>query len=259
MLLPRESTHPGEASKVGWTPITIPVYSIAVSINPPLIKTRSVRPGPECRFLRAALRRGLPVSSSDALLLLEPALPTGVPDLIAVELRPRRISTRAKWRRFRPLHLQILHFLSESGSRTIDEIERLLNHRSRTVAVILQDLENEGFVLRKRERFVTCSISNLFVVKHIVAIEAKMRAWREALEQAVTNLWFASHSYILIPALRCVDAVREEAEKFGVGVLVFDGEQTKTVLRPRKQRIPTSYGSWLINEWALQQLGQNPK
>jgi hypothetical protein len=97
-------------------------------------------------------------------------------------------------------------------------------------------------------------MSKMFVVKRIVAIEAKMRAWRDGLDQAVANMWFASHSYILIPALKCLRTIREEAEKFGVGVLVFDGDQTRTVLRPRKQRIPASYGSWLINEWAVEQL-----
>jgi hypothetical protein len=81
-----------------------------------------------------------------------------------------------------------------------------------------------------------------------------MQAWREALEQATANLWFASHSYILVPALNCLRVICEEAKKIGIGVLVFDGKQTRTVLRPRKQPIPASYGSWLINEWALDQL-----
>jgi len=142
----------------------------------------------------------------------------------------------------------------ESGARTIGEIGQLLNHSPKKIEAVLRDLEAAGFVLRQQGRFVTRSVSKVFVAKRIVAIEAKMHAWRDALEQAVANMWFASHSYILIPALRCLDAVLDEARKFGVGVLVFDGKQTRTVLRPRKQRIPASYGSWLINEWAVQQL-----
>ena len=219
-----------------------------------LFRIRSVRPGPERQLLRAALRRGLPVNSGAALLLREAALPTGVPDLIAVEPRLRWVASTRKRRSLELLHLQLLHFLSEFGGGRIVEIGQLLNHSSRTVAAALRDLEAAGFVVQQHERFVACPLSKVFVAKRIVAIEAKMRAWRDALEQAVANMWFASHSYILIPALRCLKAVREEAKKLGVGVLVFDGEQTRTVLRPRKQRIPASYGSWLINEWAVQQL-----
>jgi hypothetical protein len=108
--------------------------------------------------------------------------------------------------------------------------------------------------VRRRGRFAPRSISKVFIAKKIVAIEAKMRAWRVALEQAAANLWFASHSYILVPALNCLRLICEEAKKLGIGVLVFDGKQIRTVLSPRKQPIPVSYGSWLINEWALEQL-----
>jgi DNA-binding MarR family transcriptional regulator len=206
-------------------------------------------------MLQAALRRGLPVSSRDALLLREAALPTGVPDLIAVEPQLRRRSGTLKRRRLQLLHLQMLQFLAESGARTTGEIERFLNYSPKKITAALKVLETAGIVLREQNRFVSRSVSKVFVIKRIVVIEAKVRAWRDALEQAVANLWFASHSYILIPALHCLKAVREEAKKLGVGVLVFDGKQTRTVLRPRKQRIPSSYGSWLINEWAVQRLG----
>jgi len=75
--------------------------------------------------------------------------------------------------------------------------------------------------------------------------------WRKAIQQAVANLWFASQSYVLLPPMRTLKKVAQEAKKFGIGVIVFDGEQTKMIVKPKRQRIPISYGSWLINEWAF--------
>jgi len=200
------------------------------------------------------MRIGLPVNSREALILREAALPTGVPDLIAVEPHRYRPAYSMRRRRLRLPHLQMLHFLNDSGPTTREEIERLLNQRPGETALVLNDLESAGLVSRRRNLIVAESLSKVFVARRIVAVEAKMRAWREALEQATANLWFASHSYILVPALKCLQVICLEARSLGVGVLVFDGKETRTVVRPRKHAIPASYGSWLINEWALQQL-----
>jgi hypothetical protein len=233
--------------------LTFPGLKSAVT-NSHSFRIRSARPGPERRFLEAALESGLPVGCPDALLLREADLPTGVPDLIAVEPRTFRRPIKVKRRKLELQHLQMLQLLAESGAKTVDELQYLLNYSTKKSIAILEELEAVDLVLRKQDRFVSCPISSVFVAKRIVAIEAKMRAWRDALEQAIGNMWFASHSYILVPTLRCLKAVREEAQKFGVGVLVFDGQKTRTLLRPRRQRIPASYGSWLINEWAVRQL-----
>ena len=228
-------------------------YKRRMNIHPPM-KKRSARPGPEQRMLKAALRSGLPASADGAIIICEAELPTGVPDLIAIEPRSRLDSSMTKRRQLRLQHLQILHFLNDSGSKSADEIVRILNHPSKRTDLVLQDLIEAGLVIQRGHRFAARSVSKVFVAKRIIAIEAKMRAWREALEQAAANLWFASHSYILVPTLNCLRLICREAKKLGIGVLVFDGKQTRTALRPRRQPIPASYGSWLINEWVMGQL-----
>jgi hypothetical protein len=228
-------------------------YKKCMSFHPP-IKIRSARPGPERRMLQAALRSGLPVGPDGTIILREAELPTGVPDLIAIEPRSRSGFVAAKRRRLQKEHLKILHFLADSGPKSADDVVRLLNQSSKRIDSILGDLIAGDLVVRRGNRFAVRSVSEVFVVKRIIAIEAKMSAWREALEQATANLWFASHSYILVPTLNCVRLICQEAKILGIGVLVFDGKQTRTALRPRKQAIPASYGSWLINEWAMGQM-----
>ena len=200
------------------------------------------------------MKCGLPMNSSRTLILREPSLPTGVPDLVAVELRDHWKKVANGRRKLHLPHLQVLHFLNDFGPATELDIVRLLNFPSRETSTVVGDLLEACLVTRRCDEILARPTSEVFVARRIVAIEAKMRAWRDALEQAAGNLWFASHSYVLVPALRCLRAIAVEARKLGVGVLVFDGKRTRTVVCPRKQAIPASYGSWLINEWAVQQL-----
>jgi DNA-binding Lrp family transcriptional regulator len=219
------------------------------------LRTRATRRGPELQMLQSALKCGLAISSREVLILREAFLPSGVPDLIAVETRHIRMPISRQRRKLRLCDLRILHFLNDSGPASEADIERLLNFSAREIAGAVENLLAAGLLTRKDALLSARAPSKVFVARRIVAVEAKMRAWRDALEQAAANLWFASHSYILVPALKCLRAIREEAKKLGIGVLVFDGRRTRTLVRPRKQIIPASYGSWLINEWAVQQMG----
>ena len=74
------------------------------------------------------------------------------------------------------------------------------------------------------------------------------------IDQARANIWFASHSLILLPRDRYNDRVRDAATECGVGVLTFDGQTTSMPVKPIENPIPASYGSWLFNEWALHRM-----
>lgn len=246
--------QPMNRPKLRWTCLQVGSYKRGVSMQRPLVRIRSARPGPERRLIQAALKCGLPVSTQEVFILREAELPTGVPDLIAIEPRARVSLPVARRKQLHSEHLKLLHFLNDCGPASADEIVNLLNVSPKRTPIILADLVSADVVVKRGDRYAPRSVSEVFVAKRIVAVEAKVRSWRKALEQAVANLWFASHSYILVPALNCLCSICHEARAFGVGVLVFDGRETRTALRPRKQPIPASYGSWLINEWVLGQM-----
>jgi hypothetical protein len=203
-------------------------------------------------MLAAALRGGLPITSA-RLFLKEAELPTGAPDVIAVETRCENIRVCPTRKKITPQHLRVLYFLNELQETSVEETNRLLRMSSADVVRIFNELVAAGLVRHTAGGYSSRPLSKIFAARRIIAIEAKMTNWRGALEQAVTNLWFASHSYILLPAMKCLKAVIAEARKLGIGVLVFNGGKTRRVLAPKKQAIPASYGSWMINEWAVHQ------
>ncbi len=70
----------------------------------------------------------------------------------------------------------------------------------------------------------------------IVAFEAKLRDWREALHQAYRNTCFAHESYILLPrgvALRVLQWDVEFSRR-GVGVCTLEGGEVKILYPARK-------------------------
>jgi hypothetical protein len=90
------------------------------------------------------------------------------------------------------------------------------------------------------------SLSKTFAIRRIVAIEAKVNEWRAALDQAFVNTWFTPESYVLVPVIPRGADLLETALRQGVGVL----SKERPNLEPRPAMHPTSYASWLFNEWS---------
>jgi hypothetical protein len=70
----------------------------------------------------------------------------------------------------------------------------------------------------------------------VIAIEAKLRDWRGALQQAYRNTCFASESYVLMP-LAAIPRVLAHAVEFsrrGVGICVIEGQGLR-VVHPAKR------------------------
>ena len=74
----------------------------------------------------------------------------------------------------------------------------------------------------------------------VIAIEAKLRDWRGALQQAYRNTSFASESYILMP-LAAVSRALANAVEFsrrGVGICVIKGDGLRVVHPARRHDEP---------------------
>lgn len=70
----------------------------------------------------------------------------------------------------------------------------------------------------------------------IVAIEAKLQRWRDALKQAVEYQRYADYSYVLLPAHYANEAVKNRTKflKSGVGLWVFENDKLTRLLDARQ-------------------------
>lgn len=126
-----------------------------------------------------------------------------------------------------------------------------LLHTRHALVRLVDDLASAGLVWKRGNLVSVRSLSSVFPVMHIVAVECKVNDWRRVLRQAAANTWFASESYILIPSRDDWSSVREEAKRTGVGVLTWDSKRVAKILDARRRRLPSSYGSWIVNEWVV--------
>ncbi|MGE4073034.1 MAG: hypothetical protein AB7E72_17845 [Lysobacterales bacterium] len=177
----------------------------------------------------------------------QPSLDTGFPDVVGVVWRPRIARSWSGDRKLlRAAHLRLIHALANSGWTDIEFLESVFRCRLGRTLDLLDDL---GLVFRTAKRCRVRSLSSIFAVDQIIAIEAKMAWWQRAVEQAGANVWFSSESHALVPEAPNSEALVDSARRFQVGVLAFDAPNAITLCDAPQRPVPLSYGSWLFNEW----------
>lgn len=215
------------------------------------LTTRKPTAGPELELVEGALRSQY---LSPSLLFREPRLPTGFPDVVSVTLSKADVLFSPERMALRPLDLKIVHHLFHVRGSAREDLTSQLSLSSAECLGSLARLEVAG-LLRHRGRRVFCNrLAAVFAAREIIAIEAKIKDWQSGIRQAAANTWFASHSYILLPEGVITEPARTAAERLGVGIMAFDGRRTRIPLRAKRHKIPSSYGSWLVNEWTVRSL-----
>jgi predicted transcriptional regulator len=222
-----------------------------VPVERPLLRRRPLTEGPEQRLLAGALVSFCAGFRSPSVVLQEVQLPTGVPDAIAVLLRRGDVELAHERLGLSRDDLRLFQHIASIRKTTVDDLALALRWGAADLRRAVTALEAAGLVHETTRRVQARRLSDIFLARQIIAIEAKMSDWQRALRQAIGNTWFASHSYILLPDRRLPREVLTEAARFGVGVLTFDGQKTRTRLRALARKLPASYGSWLVHESAL--------
>lgn len=70
---------------------------------------------------------------------------------------------------------------------------------------------------------------------HVIAFEAKLTRWKQALDQAYRNRCFAHHSFVLFPKETALSAYSREAEftRRGVGICYLENDSIVILLNPQ--------------------------
>ena len=222
-----------------------------------VISGRKPKSGPEADLLNSALDSGQIYNNKKNIVIFrEPNLPTGYPDVVAVHTDKLATDFNQTRLALSTLHIRFLHFIYQMRSGYLHEFSQSSLYPIGKVQSLVDDLSQAGMVCFRGKKVFPVAMRRIFTATRIVAIEAKMNDWSKAIRQAIANRWFSSHSYILLPEKTNMAKILDEAQSFGIGVMVYNGKKTKTLCRPKPQKLPTSYGSWLLNEWAIRKIHQ---
>ncbi len=181
------------------------------------------------------------------LTFVEPRLASGFPDLVVVFVDGASAKDWSHDRaKLSKREICILHHITTAGAQKLDRLEKVFPRGLRSS---LRKLESASLLHYSRARWRVVGSRKLFAIKRIVAIEAKIDGWRAGLRQATMNRWFASESFLLLPRVPKSAMIATECRKGGVGLLTIDTPLSRPIIRPKRQRQPGSYASWLFNEW----------
>jgi len=223
--------------------------STALEFGP---RSRAPVRGPEDDLVMQAFRDYANAeASAPRIVFREPALPTGYPDLVAVFYRAHQAERAPMRAPFEADHLRLLHHVYRVHRTSAADAAAALGHGVQRIRRLLDDLTRGLVVRQHRDHAVARPLDSIFIARRIVAVEAKIRDWRRALEQAAANTWFASHSYVLLPCERFNENIAEHARRLGIGIMTVEDSRVAIRLQARRLPIPSSYGSWLINEWVV--------
>jgi hypothetical protein len=197
---------------------------------------RPQRPGPEAELQDAVTQQLVelsPASCGPVWAGSSVPLGAGIPDLVMVAYQPE-VLTLADLECASAEILAYLHAVRRARLRTI------LQHTNRRRHLAIRCLN--GLV----EAEAVCEKSGLFsltplwrdVLPEIVTIEAKIKNWQEAVEQAARNRVFAHRSFVALPE-SLARRVRSEGilQRLGLGLLsVGDDLGTRISRRARRHR-----------------------
>ncbi len=214
---------------------------------------RKSRPGPEEALVQTFLHQLKSKLTGRYFVLREPALTSGYPDIVLCKIKNINLPYNSERTLLTHKHIRIMHHLHHIRGARIEQLSDSLASSPRIVSRLISDLLHLGLATEKGGYIRPASLDRLFTLSRIISIEAKVGAWRKAIEQAVLNKWFASHSYVLIPNQSNIREIAIAASQYGVGVIVAQENDHYTLSEPRTSKLPVSYASWLFNEWALRQ------
>lgn len=234
--------------------VNLLVSTETIATLPHLRETRytSRRPtrGPELELVNGYVRDCLPLppKGQARTVFIEPRLDSGFPDVVVVYWH---LGTASRWRETRVnlsmADIRVLHYLVYSGNTSTDRLRLLFK---RGVSGTLDRLLEADLVKNVGSAWRALPLRQIFAIRRLIAIEAKVNAWRPGLSQALQNTWFASESYLLLPQIPKRSTLLEEALCFGLGVVTADRPLHQAETPARTEELPKSYASWLFNEWA---------
>lgn len=186
-------------------------------------------------------------------ILKEVNLGYGIADIVLTECS----ETPEKRNRFlNPLEIKLLNIINRNPEITIEHIVSKTRLPKRKVSKIVLSLEKLGLT-KTAERKISLLTTYNSTVKNATAIEAKLRNWKRALNQAYRYKWFSQKSFVCLPintikpALKNIDIFK----KMGVGLIaVCKHNGMKILYNPRPKKPISKEMSLLLNEFVLSKM-----
>lgn len=222
--------------------------------------SRTNTPGPEFdmvkQYVLYLINKYKKLKKKSIAVFIEPQIDTGYPDIVIVEYFSL---PNLQWEKARNKltisDLKILYYIQSIGNISIEQISSTLGYSSDAVTKSVKRLSESRLVYysSKNSTINKVKLSSYCRIKSIIAVEAKVDKWKDALRQASNNTWFSTESFILMKRDTYSRDIIESCKEKGIGVIIINGK-IKTKLSSAKRGFPVSYASLQFNEWLLRRI-----
>jgi hypothetical protein len=159
-----------------------------------------------------------------------------IPDIVmvCVEEQPRRDLWPSKWT-FR--HAAVVWHLRIRKKLKIESLSRRLFEEPKRIEPLITHLINSGAVIRTPSGCYSLSFELASISTEVIAVETKLKRWKEALLQATAYNDFADRSIVAMSPDGIPD--NNEAKKLftksGIGLLAVNGGNPKIIYPGRRK------------------------
>ena len=199
---------------------------------------------PHCETLTSASSKG---TRENTVVLREVNVGFGIADIVVVEHTPCSYQQQVLLKH----DISIYKVIEKQGKYSVPDIIESTRLNKQQVNISLNKLGDLGYITWSCPKTVELVKKYESTIRDVVAIEAKLKDWKRALNQAYRYKWFASRSYVLLdnahlkPAIKNLNAF----QTLGVGLMSLDlAGNWKTIYEPKADEPINHKMTMLLNE-----------
>jgi len=187
----------------------------------------------------------------DYSIIQEPYTGFGYADIVCLKWNK---SINEKWNLNRnnldQNDIKILHHLHNCRVyKSLDELKIELGFSINQInKTILKLLDSKLVKENVQNKIRIKPLKEIFFIKEIISIEAKLKDWKRAYNQSLNNVNFSSKSFTLFPEKTINKKLLSTYRSSDVGVLSFN-KTCRELVKPKRNKIPGSLTSWFFNEY----------
>lgn len=192
------------------------------------------------------------------LILEENKTNWGIVDILAIKfdseklLKRKKNITSKKIEKFTTLASYAITQIIQHPYITSEKLSSFLKIKNGLLNDTIQNLLNRKLIIQySKGKLRANSIKDIYLIREIIAFEAKLNNWKKAVEQAERHLWFTNSSFIVLPTLseKVISRVVKTCSEKGVGLILQSNKNNFEVLKqPLYKKHLDSILSWKINE-----------
>lgn len=182
-------------------------------------------------------------------VFLETKINNAYPDVVFAEYNPFMYEEWNDARNSLSLFdMKVLHYIYTCQNVTSSKIIKSLSYKYRDLLSALEKLLDADLIIRKNGKWAM-QRKNVFGVKKVEAIEAKISNWDKVMQQALLNKTFASESCILSKKkTKPSSDIISQMTDLGIGIYIYNDIDFLKISSAKKRKFPINYNSIYINE-----------